>query len=233
MSLNFQVTVKNTSKGAISVGFVINPKNYVQSGFTIYEDMFPVFWHVAKWNQGENDNIRGGDDISFKYKENIYAYLSEVVLDSKTTIGGYHTDNPVNGDEYQITGEKGNQTITRKGAQPNYTYEVINNSGISANTGLSVLNDNGSYNNFLAVNLNSKDTLVVNQSVEIAFFVSPNVIEDTPLMQAEINHPWFSVNSKFIKDEQLTLVVNSPTDIKSTDCDHVESHPSDEGLFSR
>jgi hypothetical protein len=230
MSLNFTVIVKNNSGGPISFGFVINPKNFVQGQFTIYKDYFPVFWHVAKWNQDSVRNINADDPIEFSYKENIYAYLSEKEISSQITIGGYHTDDPVNGYEYQITGKsQSDQQIIEKGSQSQYTYEVINNSNYDANTGLSTL-VNGEYNNYLACDLKSKFTLTVVQSVELAFFSMPEVIQDTPVMQAEINAPWWTVNSKDIQNNTLTITINSTTNVE-TDAKITTPHSSDEPLF--
>lgn len=230
MSLNFTVIVKNNSGGPISFGFVINPKNFVQGQFTIYKDYFPVFWHVAKWNQDSVKNVNADDPITFSYKENIYAYLSEKEISSQVTIGGYHTDKSVNGYEYQITGKsQDDQQIIEKGSQKQYTYEVINNSNYDANTGLSTL-ANGEYNNYLACNLKSAFTLTVVQSVELAFFSMPEVIQDTPIMQAEINAPWWTVNSKDIQNNTLTITINSTTDV-GTDAKITTPHSSDEPLF--
>jgi hypothetical protein len=227
MSLNFEVIVKNNTGGPISFGFVINPKNIVQGQFTIYKDYFPVFWHVAKWNQGSNGS---DDDIIFNYKEKIYAYLSEKKINSQLTIGGYHTKEPVNGYEYEITGgSQDDQVINIKGSQLRYTYEVINNSTYNANTGLSTF-VNGEYNNYLACNLKAAFTLTVVQSVELAFFSMPEIIQDTPVMQAEINAPWWTVNSKDIQNNTLTITINSNTNVV-TDANITTPHKSDEPLF--
>ncbi|KAF9306771.1 hypothetical protein BG003_000885 [Podila horticola] len=202
---NFKLTVTSTSTKPEHLMVILNPKLIADHG-VIYQDYFPVAWHVLKYPPG-------GRAITRSYDSQLTAILQEV-SDDNIVSAGKHLPADAKNNVFNIVNVGGDipDLQPQNKCKPKIAASIYNSTeDDSVKVGLGDKNGRS----YLTLRVPSLNDLVFTYDAEFAIVPVGETLQDqTKMVTGTVHAPWYSFKLSELTTSEVSLTFDGK-DVKN------------------
>lgn len=188
----FNITVSSKSANVAHIAVFVNPSSIVQSGHTIYADMFPVAWEVFDMPAVPPGNIPV--PVTVEYLPALTAFCAGSQLGSNVTGKSVASVIPP-AKTFQVTDNQGIAVISILPFDSNADVAIINSASKVEQLGIG----DSQGNPYMVLSTAVGDIAEFVSKLEFAVVVVENVVQGS-VFEGDTRKPWISFQANTVTD---------------------------------